>query len=120
MSMLETDSDVFVDKVIKSFVKEYNDIDKQMEGSLFSFVCSLSIRCEKVKEPKGSSYIESSKWLRYKNPTTNQKRKDDRCLQYAYALAQHHKAIKNHPERIFNIKPFLDLYNWMGIEFPKS
>ena len=35
--MLETDSDVFADCFIKSFMKEYNDIDKKMEGSRFSF-----------------------------------------------------------------------------------
>lgn len=46
--MLETDSDVSVDDVIISFGKEYNDIDRQLEGSDFIFVGSLSIRCDKV------------------------------------------------------------------------
>ena len=51
--MLETDYNAFVDDVIKSFMKRYNDIDKQMEGSGFSFkfVGSLSFRCVKVNEP---------------------------------------------------------------------
>ena len=26
--------------------------------------------------------------------------------------------IENHPERISNIKPFIDQYNWKGIDFP--
>ena len=26
--------------------------------------------------------------------------------------------IKNHPERIKNIKPFIDKYDWSGINFP--
>ena len=71
--ILETDSDVFVAGAIKSFVKEYNGIFKQMEGSGFDFVGKLSIRCDKVNEVKGSSYIESPKWLRYKNATINKK-----------------------------------------------
>ena len=59
--MLETDSNLFVDNIIQSLLKEYSQIDKQMEGSRFSFtfVGSLSIRSDKVNEPKGSSYIES-------------------------------------------------------------
>ena len=29
-----------------------------------------------------------------------------------------HQKIENHPERISNIKPFIDQYNWKGIDFP--
>ena len=29
-----------------------------------------------------------------------------------------HQKIKNHPERILNIKPFIDQCNWKGIDFP--
>ena len=29
-----------------------------------------------------------------------------------------HQKIENHPERISNIKPFIDHYNWKGIDFP--
>ena len=63
--MLETDSNVFVDDIIKSYVTKYNNIDKQIEGTRFSFefVRGLSARCDKANEPKGSSYIESPKWL---------------------------------------------------------
>ena len=50
---LETGYNVFADNVIKLFIKEYNDIAKQMEGSGFSFkfVESLSIRWDNVNEP---------------------------------------------------------------------
>ena len=62
-SMLETDFDVFVGYIIKSFMREYNGIDKQMKRSGFSFkfASSLSIRCDKVNKSKGLSYIESPK-----------------------------------------------------------
>ena len=49
-------------------MKECNDLFKQMEESGFDFVGKLSIRCDKVNEAKGSSYIESPKWLRCKMP----------------------------------------------------
>ena len=31
-----------------------------------------------------------------------------------------HNEINNHPERISNLKPFIDKYNWKDIEFPSS
>ena len=51
------DSDVFFDDIIKSFMNEYNDIDKQMERnrSGFKFGGSLSSRCRKVIAGKGLS-----------------------------------------------------------------
>lgn len=36
--------------------------------------------------------------MNYKNATINPKNIDDRCFQYAFALAQHHKEIKIHPK----------------------
>ena len=36
----------------------------------------------------------------------------------AVAVALNHKQIKSHPERISNIKPFFDQYNWKEINFP--
>ena len=53
--MLETDSNVFVNDIIESFLKrKYVDLDKQMEGSRFSckFVSNLSIKCEKENKKK--------------------------------------------------------------------
>ena len=79
--MLETDSAVFVEDIIKRTMNEYPDLDKQMEGSGFSFkfVSSLCISCHKVNVTKVSSYIESLKWLRYRNAKTNLKYIDDGC-----------------------------------------
>ena len=33
-------------------------------------------------------------------------------------MALNLKRIDNHPERISKIKPFIDQYNWKGIDFP--
>ena len=41
------------------------------------------------------------------------------CFQRVFALT-HHKDIKNHPDRVSNVKPSLNLYNWAGIEYPAS
>ena len=43
---------------------------------------------------------------------------DDRCFQYAATVALNYGKIKNHPERIKDIKPFIDKYDWSDINSP--
>ena len=72
----------------------------------------------KISLSKGGSYIDSPEWLKNKKATINLKNNDDKCFQYALTVALDHEQIKNHPEKISNIKPFIDQYNWKGIDFP--
>ena len=48
------------------------------------------------------------KWLKNKKTTINSKNNDEKCFQYAVAVALNHEQIKHHPERISNITPFID------------
>ena len=50
----------------------------------------------------------------------NPKNNDDKCFQYAVTLALNLDNIDNHPERISEIKPFIDQYNWKDIDFPST
>ena len=79
--LLETDSNLFPDDIIKLIMKKYNDIEEKIEGSRFSFTFSgsLGVRCDNVNVTKGSSNSESPKWLRYKNATINSKSINDGC-----------------------------------------
>ena len=52
-----------------------------------------------------------------KRATTNPKNKDDKCFQYSITVALNHQKIESHPERISNIRPHIEWYNWEGIEF---
>ena len=52
-----------------------------------------------------------------KNATVNPNNNDDKCFQYAVAAALNHEQIKNHLEKISNIKPFIDQHNWKEIDF---
>ena len=52
-----------------------------------------------------------------KRATINPKNKDsDKCFQYSITVALNHQNIESHPGRISNIKPFVDQYNWEGID----
>ena len=41
---------------------------------------------------------------------------DGNCSQYSFTVALNHKRIKNHPERISNIKTFINPNDWKGID----
>ena len=53
-----------------------------------------------------------------KKATINPKNKDHKCFQYAFTVALNYEQIKDHPERISKIKPFIDKYNRKKIDFP--
>ena len=67
-----------------------------------------------------SSYIDTSDCIKNKKCTINPQNKDDKCFQYAAAIALNHKKINNHPERIPKIKPFINQYNWDNLNFPSQ
>ena len=81
-----------------------------MRGSEFVYdsVGILYYNFNKVSLSRGGSYIDSPKWLKNKKTTINpQNKKDDRSFQYAVTVALNHEQIKDHPERISKIKPFI-------------
>ena len=40
------------------------------------------------------------------------------CFAYSIIVVSNHQNIKNHPERIVDIIPFKDKYDWDGIHIP--
>ena len=81
----------------------------------------LYYKFHKISLNRGGSYIDSPEWVKNKNATINPKNKKDcKCFQYAITAALKHQNIKNNPERISKIKPFIDQYNWREIKFPSD
>ena len=82
-------------------------------GSRFVFqsVELLSYNVHKTSLKRRKSYIKSPEWLMNKRATINPKNKDNKCFQYSTTVALNHENIENHPERISNIKHFIDQYN---------
>ena len=78
----------------------------------------MSYHIHKTNLKRGTSYIKSSKWILNQRATINQKNEDNRYFQYSITVTLNHQNIENHPERISNIKPFINQYNWEGIDFP--
>ena len=47
-----------------------------------------------------------------------QNEEDEECFKWAVIAALHHEDIKKDLQRISKLKPYSDLYNWKGLEFP--
>ena len=91
-----------------------------MRGSEFIFdsVDALYYDLNKISLSRGGSYIDSPKWLKNNKATINPQNNDDKCFQYAATVALNHEQIKQDPQRIPKINPFIDQYNWKEINFP--
>ena len=112
----ETNS--IIRRLLKSFLTNYHNEEKILRnGSSFVFesVNLLSCHIHKTTLKRGKSYI---KWILNKRAIINPKNKDNKCFQYSITVSLNHQNIENYPERISNIKPFIDQYNWKGIDFP--
>ena len=91
-----------------------------MRGSEFTFdsVDILYYNLNKISLVRGRTYIDTPKCIKNKKAAINPKNNDGKCFLYAMTAALNYKQIKSHPERISNIKPFINQYNWKEIDFP--
>ena len=118
---LGNETDDIVKGLLNSFLNNYQKEEIVLRnGSNFVFesVDLLSYHIHKTNLKRGKSYIKSPEWILNKRATINPKNKDNKCFQYSITVALNHQNIENHPERISNIKPFINQYNWEGIDFP--
>ena len=118
-----SDTDEIIKELFKSLLQRYQEnLQEKMRGSDFAFdgVNFLYYDFNKISINKGGSYIDSPKSLKNKKSTINPNNNDYKCFQYAVTLALNLGEINNHPERISNIKPFIEQYNWKDIDFPST
>ena len=110
-----------IKRLLESSLTNYQKeevILKNGSNFVFESVNLLSYRIHKTSLKRGKSYIKSPEWMLNKRVTINPKNEDNKCFQYSITVALNHQNIENHPERISNIKPFIDQYNSEGIDFP--
>ena len=90
---------------------------KNRSGFVFESVDLLSYHVHKTSLKRGKSYIKAPKRIITKGAIINPKTKD-KCFQCSITVALNHENIENHPERISNIKSFINQYNLAGLDFP--
>ena len=58
--------------------------------------------------------------IKKKKAIINPKNTDNKSFQYAVTVALNYEEIESHPEGVSNIKPFINRYNWKGINYPSK
>ena len=93
-----------------------------MRGSDFIFdsVQLLYYKCHRVNFIRAGSYIDSPDWIKKKKATINPKNADDKCFQYAATAVLNYEEREFYPERVSNVKPFINKYNCKGINYPSK
>ena len=110
--MIGSDTDEVTEDFCKFVLQKYQEnLEEKMRGSEFVFdgVDVLHYNLKKISLNRCGSHIDSPEWIKNKKATINPKNKrDNKCFQYALTVALNHEKIKDHPERISKIKPFID------------
>ena len=107
----DNETDDIIKELFKSFLNNYQAeeiILRKGSDFVFESVDLLSYSFHKISLKRGKSYIKSPEWVINKRATINPKNKDNKCFQYSITVALNHQNIENHPERISNIRPFID------------
>ena len=109
-----------INKLFESFLNNYQKEEKILRNESNFVFESIKILYQDIHKIniRGKSYIKSPEWILNKRATINPENKDNECFQYAITAALNHQKTENHSERISNIKPFIDQYNWKDIDFP--
>ena len=108
---------------LDSFRSKYQDnLETSMKGSdlIFDSVEPMYYKCHKVNFKRVGSYFYSPDWIKNKKATINPKNEGDKCFQYAATIALNYEEIESHPEIVSNIKPFINKYDWEGINYPSK
>ena len=119
--MLCSDTNEVIEKLFEFLLQKYQEnLEEKMRGSAFVLdgVNALYYDLNKINLNRGESYTDSLKWIKNKKGTINPKNSDDKFFQYAIYVALNYKRIGKKPQRISNIKPFIDQHNWEEIDFP--
>ena len=101
------------DELFDSLRSRYQaNFETSMRGSNFisDLVQLMYYKCYKVNFRRGGSYIDSPDSIKKKKVTINPKNEDDKCFQYAVTVALNYGETESQPEKVSNIKPFINNY----------
>ena len=109
--MMGSKTDEIIKELFEPLLQRYQKgLEEKMRGNEFVFdsVDLLYYHLKKISPKSGGSNLDFPKWLKIKKQQQIQKNNDGNCFQYALSIALHYKNIKNNPERISKIKPFIN------------
>ena len=78
----------------------------------------LDVNFHQLNFTRGSSYLPLPDWLASKKAIVNPHNDDEECFKWS-VIASENAGMKD-PQRVSNLRKFMDIYDWSGLEFPVS
>ena len=78
----------------------------------------LDVNFHQLNLTRGSSYLPLPDWLVRKKAIVNPHNNDEECFKWSVITVE--KAGMKDPQRVSNLRKFMDNYDWSGLEFPVS
>ena len=118
--IMGSETDDIIEELCESLLQKYQEgLKESLRENEFYFDCvnSLYYHLQRITLMRVGSYIDSPESLKNENATVNPENNDDNYFQYVLTVTLNYQNIKSHPERVSNLKPFVDQYNWKYINF---
>ena len=78
----------------------------------------LYVNFHQLNLTRGSSYLPLQDWLASKKAIVNPHNNKEECFKWSVITAEN--AGMKDPQRVSNLRKFMDNYDWSGLEFPVS
>ena len=85
---------------------------------IFDEFLYLDVNFYQLNLMRGSSYLPLPDWLVRKKVIVNPHNDDEECFKW-YVITAENVGMKD-PQRVSNLRKFMDNYDWSGLEFPVS
>ena len=73
---------------------------------------------ETTSNKKESTFVKTPEFFKTKKSNTNPHNNDNKSFQYSITLSLYHEKIGKNYNRVPNIKPYINNFNWENIHFP--
>ena len=85
---------------------------------VFNEFLYLDVNFHQLSLTRGSSYLPLPDWLARKKAIVNPHNDNEECFKWSVITVE--KVGMKDPQRISNLRKFMDNYDWSGLEFPVS
>ena len=113
-----SEPDQIVDGIITNMKFQIENPALLNSRFIFDEFLYLDVHFHQLNLTRGSSYLPLPDWLARKKVIVNPHNDDDECFKWSVIAAE--KVGMKNPQRVSNLRKFMDNYDWSGLEFPVS
>ena len=113
-----SDLDQIVDEMITHMMAQIENPSLINSRFRFDQVLHLDISFHRLNLTRGSSYLPLLDWLARKKAIINRQNKYEEYFKWIVIAAE--RVGMKDPQRISNLRKFVDNYDWSGVKFPMA